>query len=495
MAGIINLLCFVVLQVFSLFYVYFGISLFLTILYLIFDAKQISSRADKIIFTFLYLTAGIFAFELFQCIKDRKTNKRLRFKWQKIKYESSSSLPQQQSALDNLSKSNKTQGKISTFILNTFEMPVIDKNICNYYTSSKSYYEDLLKEIKSAKKYILIEASKIENGQNWQDIFNVLKQKALQGIEIKILYDENKCLNSFKDKFTFSKLRNHRIETIAYNPVKLFNGAMASVRDNSNMCIIDGNIAIISTLNITDKYINAKKSGVSNLNGIKVCGDSVWGFILIYFGIYRLFTNSNLNVDKYKGINAIKTKNKDKQKCLIQPLFITPFRKLEERTNFYSTLISNAKESVTIVTNNLIFDENFESQIIALASSGVEIKIVINNNAKGWKGVFTKASIERLIKQRVKIFRSPIEAEDYRIVLIDNEYALIGGADFDFRRSNVNFECGVMVYNNSEIMSSIKADLDKSISNCYLLTLKDVNQRKLKEKVGGLLLKYFSPLM
>lgn len=55
-------------------------------------------------------------------------------------------------------------------------------------------FEQLMKELKAAKHFIFMEYFIIERGYMWDGILEVLKEKAAEGVEVRVMYDGMCCL-------------------------------------------------------------------------------------------------------------------------------------------------------------------------------------------------------------------------------------------------------------------------------------------------------------
>ena len=59
----------------------------------------------------------------------------------------------------------------------------------------ESFLASLLHELKKAGQYIFLEFFTINEGRAWEAILDILKQKAHNGIEVRILYDDMGCID------------------------------------------------------------------------------------------------------------------------------------------------------------------------------------------------------------------------------------------------------------------------------------------------------------
>ena len=76
----------------------------------------------------------------------------------------------------------------------------------------------------------------------------------------------------------------------------------------------------------------------------------------------------------------------------------------------------------------------------------------------------------------------------------DDEKAVVGTVNLDYRSLYHHFECGVMLYQNSEI-HAIEKDYQETLEKCQEVTALVYGQQKFMDKVVGKVLRIFAPLM
>ena len=59
-----------------------------------------------------------------------------------------------------------------------------------YFPLGELGYPELIEELKKAKKYIFFEYFIIERGEFFDNIYDILKQKAAEGLEVRMIYDD-----------------------------------------------------------------------------------------------------------------------------------------------------------------------------------------------------------------------------------------------------------------------------------------------------------------
>ena len=58
-----------------------------------------------------------------------------------------------------------------------------------YFPLGDDMYPKLLEELKKAERYIFMEYFIVEEGEMWDSVLEILKEKASQGVEVRFMYD------------------------------------------------------------------------------------------------------------------------------------------------------------------------------------------------------------------------------------------------------------------------------------------------------------------
>ena len=87
------------------------------------------------------------------------------------------------------------------YIVDRSKYPVTKNNKITYYDYGEKFYPELLKELNKAEKFIFLEYFIINKGQMWDGILKILKEKASQGVEVRILYDDMGSIAMLSTKY------------------------------------------------------------------------------------------------------------------------------------------------------------------------------------------------------------------------------------------------------------------------------------------------------
>ena len=349
--------------------------------------------------------------------------------------------------------------------------------------------EELLKEMKKAEKYIFLEYFIIGYGEMWQKTLDVLIQKAKEGVEIRILYDDIGTINLLPADFP-ERMSSLNIKTAVFNPYKPSLDKFLNYRDHRKFAIIDGKVAFTGGINIADEYINKKERfGYWEDSSVKLDGDAVRKVTVLFLEMWYFTTGEKTDFDKY--IVDYQGKNDG----FVIPFSDEPlFRELIHE-NAYMNVIENAKESVYICTPYLILDNNMENSLIRAAKSGIDVKIITPHHPDK-KMVFemTRSNYESLVRNGVEIYEFTPGFMHTKMIISDNSTAIVGTCNFDFRSFYLHFENGVWMY-KSKAVSQATESFFKALSVSEKITPEFFENVSFKRQLLRSILKIFSPLL
>ena len=126
-----------------------------------------------------------------------------------------------------------------------------------------------------AKKFIFLEYFIIEEGKFWDSILEVLKRKAKESVEVKVLYDDIGCMGTLPGNY-FRLLKKYNIDCIPFSKLKGQADGEFNNRSHRKILVIDGKVGFTGGVNIADEYINHRiVYGHWKDTGIKLKGEAV----------------------------------------------------------------------------------------------------------------------------------------------------------------------------------------------------------------------------
>ena len=360
-----------------------------------------------------------------------------------------------------------------------------------YYPSGEEYHQALLKDLKNAKKFIYLEYFIIEEGEFWNSILDILKEKVKQGLDIKLTFDDIGCMSTLPGNYS-KQLKKYGIEATPFSRLKGQADNEFNNRNHRKITVIDGIIGYTGGINIADEYINKKsRFGHWKDAGIRLEGEAVWELtklFLIDFGI-NIHTPLTLPEKLYPTCQ-----NKENGYVIPFGDGPKPLYKWRVGKTIIQNMLDTASKYVYITTPYLIIDNELCTSIENAALRGVDVKIIVPH-IPDKKIIFnmTKSYYKRFIENGVKIYEYEpgfIHAKTY---ISDDKYAIDGTINLDYRSLVHHFENGVWLY-NCDCIKDIKNDINDTLSKSI-----EIQPQMLKTNIFNrffrALVKIFAPML
>ncbi len=435
-------------------------------IFAIVNSKKLNN-AFKISWIFIsYLLPGVGAI-LFFIFGNKQTNRKLKKKFEDKNHKSTTSL-NFENLLSNL-EINPNCLQMMQWILNVTGQPTYGNTETRFLNSGETYFKSLIFDLKNAKKSIYLEFFIINPGYMWNEIVNILIEKANQNLDIRLIYDDFGTLTTLPKKYD-SYLNKLKIKTQVFNRIKLRINSFMNNRDHRKIVIVDNKISYTGGINIADEYINkVSRFGYWQDSAVRIEGCATESFTKLFLNMWKHLSNEPINENKLKQPAILSLKN-----GLVLPFGDSPINKNRLNSTIYLKIITSAKKYVYIQTPYLIMDEQLTNAIVCAAQSSVKMIIVTPHIFdRFYVHAITQESYSKLIKAGVEIFEYTPGFLHSKMIISDDEVAILGTANFDYRSLYMQFENSVWMYKTKaivEMIANFKDILQKSqkisIQNC-----------------------------
>lgn len=376
------------------------------------------------------------------------------------------------------------------YIVNRSRFTVTKNNEVTYYNFGEKFYPELLKELKKAEKFIFIEYFIINKGKMWNSILDILKEKAKEGVDIRILYDDMGSLAMLSTKYP-KELESFGIKCIPFNRLAMFKGIFMNNRDHRKMTIIDGKVAFSGGVNLSDEYINeGSKYGIWKDNGIKIIGPSIWNLTVMFLTMWNANIEEDKNILKFKYDFKNDKINED---GYVAPYGVAPLHKDLIGEEVYLNIINSAKDYLYIMTPYLIIDTDMINSLLRAAKRGVDIKIIVPGIPdKKIVYTLTTSFFKVLHEGGVKIYKYTPGFVHSKVFISDDTKSVVGTINMDYRSLYLHFENGIYMEKSKEI-NKVKKDFTDTLKECKKVEDADIKVGVIKN-LWQAILRLFAPL-
>lgn len=330
---------------------------------------------------------------------------------------------------------------ISNLFMNQNLALPFKNNEVEIYTSGYDFFPSLLMEIGKAEHHIHIDTFIISDDPLGRIIADALIDKAKQGVEVRLIYDDVgswRTPNSF-----FTRMRNEGIEVYAFMPVRFpaFTSRV-NYRNHRKICVIDGEVGFIGGMNIARRYVQGTPKQSWRDTHVKLTGAAVYGlqraFLVDWYFVSKVFITER----SYYPEIIIGQNN-----SLVQVVTSSPTSLWPEIEQGYVRILTNAKHYVYMETPYFLPTDPILFAMRVAALSGVDVRLMIpyetDTKVVEWA---SRSYVIEASKAGVKILLYRKGFNHSKLLVSDDAMATIGSTNVDFRSFENDFEANAFFY-------------------------------------------------
>ena len=404
-------------------------------------------------------------------------------------------LRRDQDILTELNIEDKNVYRLARYVDKFGGYPIYKNTTVEYFKVGEEKFAAMVRELKKAEHFIFLEYFIIDQGEMWDEIHDILVEKARQGVEVRLLYDGmgSQYLLPFRyDK----KLEKEGIRCHVFNPFRPMLSSIQNNRDHRKICVIDGHTAFNGGINLADEYINRKvRFGHWKDTAVMIKGDGVWNFTMMFLQMWEIVDGEGFASDYDQFLPENTAEMPKNAPGYVMPYGDSPLDSENVGELVYLDIINNARDYLYITTPYLIPDNEIVTALGYAAKSGVDVKIITPGIPDKWyvKSI-GKSYYKELIAMGVKIYEYNgfIHAKNF---VSDDKTAVVGTINLDYRSLYLHFECATYMYKTPAVMD-VKADFINMLEkNCVEITVHDCAKRSLWSRMVSAVLRIFAPLL
>lgn len=334
---------------------------------------------------------------------------------------------------------------------------VYDHTDSQFFANGEEMWKQMLEDLKRAKKFIFLEYYIVDEGLMWDSILEVLEEKAAQGVEVKMLYDDIGCMVTLPGDYTVY-LRSKGIDAHKFNKVIPRMTVAYNNRDHRKILVIDGQISYTGGINLADEYINhIERFGHWKDSGIRIDGPATQAFTRLFLMNWYINRGEISDFDQYHLENQTRSGS---GLCIPYGSGPKPIYQMKVGKNVYQNLINQAEDFVYITTPYLIIDYDLTEDIKNAAMRGVDVRIVTPFVPdKKLIQLITRGAYPDLLAAGVRIFEYTPGFIHSKQMIVDDRFAAVGTINLDYRSLVHHYENAVLLY-KTESIADIRQDFE-----------------------------------
>lgn len=350
-------------------------------------------------------------------------------------------------------------------------------------------YAQLKDDLAKAKHHIHLEFFIFKFDDIGNEIFEILKERAAAGVEVRLVYDS--VGSYYMPRSKKREARKHNIIIKSFNKVLFpFLTSKINYRNHRKIVVIDGVIGFSGGLNISDKY-NEKKSGQTYWRDtfVRIEGLAVTALQMIFINDWYYVSKQNIFHEKYF------VEDKTVKGNFVQIISGGPDSDWKSVLQFYFSAITSSREHVYLVSPYFIPNDELSFALKSAAMRGIDVRLLIPEKSDTRISHWSSMSyVKEMLKAGVKIYMYQKGFCHSKLLISDGVMCSIGSANLDYRSLETQFEVSAIIY-DKKITNQLSKKFFEDVSHSKLLTLQSWQKRKWHAKFISSFARLFAPLM
>ncbi len=482
-----------------------GVSAIASVLYIVGKDERPSLKLSWIM---LILAFPIFGVPFYVFFGAGLPTKRMRRKLGKAQTENHRRMVELFGGKKPLVPESRAEG-ISHYLQTYVDCPAFSDGEVFYYSDGETLFSAMKEALQKAEKFIFLEYFIIAHGKMWGEILQILLEKAAQGVKIRVVYDDFGCMTTLPPDYDcYLESLHGNIKAFSFNQVVPVFDLRMNNRDHRKILVVDGKVAFTGGVNLADEYIGEKRRfGYWKDSGVKITGGGVHTFTRLFLDMWNGFRKDKEDIGAYVktqsdaalppadyALNATLPPSNEKKPLVIQPYGDSPLDEKSVSEHVYTDAINRAVKYVYIFTPYLLPGDTLRLALVRAAERGVDVRVV-TPGIPDKKAIYrlTRANYGVLLSAGVKIYEYTPGFIHSKSIVIDDEAAVVGTVNFDYRSLYMHFENGVY-FSDCRAVAALKRDCEETFAVSKLCT-KENTKRSVFGKLFDSILRLFESLM
>ena len=352
-------------------------------------------------------------------------------------------------------------------------------NAVTVYTNGEQFYPAMLDAIRGATRSINMECYIFRDGRVAKRFIDALSERARNGVNVTIVVDAIGSFNLWGRPVRRLRAAGCRIES--YQRLRWYSLHRINNRTHRELLIVDGCVAFCGGAGIADWWAIAERGrrpwrdtmariegplvaalqGVAAENWLECCGEILTG--PDYFP----------DLERRGDTTAFVVKSSPSD------------RATASRVTF-QLLMEGADQFVRIGTPYFLPDRALRRALVNTARRGVKVSVLVpgRRTDQQWVRLASRRMWKELLRGGVRIFEYRPAMTHAKILIVDDQWAVLGTTNIDNRSFEHNDEVNVAM-RDPAVAARLLQDYDRDLSDSDEITFERWQRRPLWEKIVG----------
>ncbi len=343
----------------------------------------------------------------------------------------------------NLRLPEKHKPLIDLFVNQSFSLPFKDNKV-EIFTDGYQFFPALLAAIGEARQHIHVDMYIFADDALGNLVADALIDKARQGVEVRVIYDDVGCWNV--SHLFFERMREEGIEVSSFLPVRFPSfTSKVNYRNHRKIVVIDGMVGFIGGMNIALRYVKGTGTMPWRDTMLKVSGGAVIALQRAFL-VDWYFVDRTLLSDRKYYPSALRGEGVSNN-CLAQVVTSGPVTPYPEIMQGFVRIILGARRYLYLETPYFLPNDSVLFALKTAALAGVDVRVLCPRYSDArfveWA---SRSYLREVYEAGVKVSLYKPGFLHSKLMVCDDAITTSGSTNLDFRSFENNFEANIFFY-------------------------------------------------
>ena len=348
--------------------------------------------------------------------------------------------------------------------------------------SGQEKFDDMFQVIREARSSIHLEYFNFRNDSIAMLLFNILAEKAAEGVEVRALFDAfgNSSNNKPLRKRHLRRLRGQGIQIYEFDPLRFPWINHVFSRDHRKIVIIDGEVAYTGGMNVADYYINGTEQvGSWRDMHCRIEGEEVNTLQRIFMHIWEKTTGERLQGEQY--YYGLYTAPYLTSIDSLPPSTVGIINREPRKSNriirqFYYSAIDNARDSIKLINPYLTLNRKLKRKLRQAVERGVKVEIMASTHSDiPLTPDCMFYNLHSLMKHGVQAWMYEPGFHHTKVIMVDGSLCTVGSANLNARSLRWDYEENAVIADR-RITQQLCNMFERDKKDSFLLTPESWNR-------------------
>lgn len=400
-------------------------------------------------------------------------------------------------------QSSRSDSAVVSFLQDEFDVRFSDNNSIVFFKTGQEKFDDLFQAVRQAKHSIHLEYFNFRNDSISSLLFDLLAEKAAEGVEVRALYDGfGNCSNDRPLKqHHLDSLHRRGIQILEFDRLGFPFVQNSFYRDHRKVVVIDGLIAYTGGMNVADYYVVGKPEfGAWRDLHCRIEGDAVAELQKVFVDFWNEVTGERLQGVKYypglrraqdyfTGLKTDTTSTAGRQQVGVVNRIPRQTARIMEQT--FVKILDNAEHRVQLINPYFTLTPKVVRAFKRALKRGVKMEIMVSaaSDIPVTPNV-TEYHCNEFAKLGADIYVFHGGFHHSKVMMVDDSFLFLGSANLNGRSLKIDYECNVLIADSAatKAMQTI-FETDKE-AHCTRMTPEVYKQKTARRRFWNWLLHY-----